>query len=64
MFSVFWDYGIAVIAVAKNSVVGAPMKKQNGEANTMDQNSGCDCFVLKLKLKTEIWGMVKHLLST
>ena len=27
----------------------------------MDQNSGCDCFVLKLKLKTEIWGMVKHL---
>ena len=20
-------------------------------ANTMDQNSGCDCFVLKLKLK-------------
>ena len=38
--------------------------KKNKMANTMDQNSGCDCFVLKLKLKTGIWGMVKHLLST
>jgi hypothetical protein len=37
LFSVFWDYGIAVIAVAKNSVVGAPMKKQNGEHNGSKQ---------------------------